>query len=216
VLRTRTAIGLTVAAASLALAQPAAADHGCSAHAEGGKVTHKTKEAHVVEKNDRWYGCAARVGRPYRLPGTDRISSVREFGDGAAPVHIRLSGVFAAYERYTVYPAGAETVTDVYVADLRTGKAVVKQQATTRRHAGYDSEVTDLVLKRNGSVGWIGRFEDPAETWEVLRFSRDGPDRGRATVASGPDIHGKSLTLSADRRKMRWREGGERRSAPLR
>lgn len=219
----RTKVALAVAAAALVLAPPAAAHHGCSAHVGDGKIVKKSREAHIVEKDDHWYGCAARVGRPYRLPGLDRVSSI-EFDDGTVPSHITLSGVFVAYERYTLYPAGGagDTQTDLYVVALRTGKAVVKQESVAPSGAQTeDRDITDLVLKRNGSVGWIGRRqnydENPmVQTYEVQRFSRDGSDPGRAAVDSGDDINGKSLTLSADRERMRWKKDGERRSARLR
>ena len=219
--RTPIALALAVATAGLVLAQPASAHHGCSAHVGDGRIIKKTREAHVVEKDSGWYGCASRVGRPYRLPDLDTPSAI-EFGDGTVPNKIRLSGVFVAYERYTLYTAGqaGDSDTDLYVVDLRTGKAVIKQRAIAPVGDVEDTEIADVVLKRNGSVGWIGRREnfdqdEVAVDYEVLRFSRDGSSRGRATVDAGTKINGRSLTLSADRRKMRWKKAGERHSAPL-
>jgi hypothetical protein len=219
--RTRIALILAVMAASLVAAQPASASHGCSKHAKGGKITHKSKEAHVFEKNDRWYGCAAKVGRPYLLPGLDRVSEGKG-GDGTVPVNVQLAGVFVAYERYTIYPAGGagDTQTDIYVVDLRNGKVVVDQDARAPSGQVEDYDVADLVLKRNGSIGWITEHttfaQYPATTnYEVYRFSRERATAGRALLDSGADIVRDSLTLSADRRTLLWTKGTEARSAPL-
>ena len=215
--RTRIALSLAVTAASLVLAQPASAHHGCSKHARGGKVTHKTKEAHVFEKNDHWYGCATKVGRPKLLPGLDSISAVRDFGDGTGPTYITLSGVFVAYERETVLPAGGagDNQTDLYVVDLRTGKVVVDEDATPPSGVYENRYVTDIALKRNGSVGWISARSYP-QYYEVHRVSRDPAAPGEATVVdAGYDIDPESLALSADRKTMRWTKGGKAQSAPL-
>lgn len=213
--------GVAVAAAALVPAPAASAHHGCSAHARGGKITHKTREAHVLEKRNRWYACAARVGRPFLLPGLDTVSS-REFGDGTVPSHITLSGVFVAYERYTLYPAGGagDTQTDLYVVDLRTGKPVITEEARAPTGKQEDRWVDRIVLKRNGSVGWISThwtFEQhpPVSNFEVHRFSLDPSTHGRVTLDSGGDIDRESLALSSDRRTMTWTKGGEARSAPL-
>ena len=207
----------------LAVAAPASASHGCSKHARGGKVTHKTKEAHVFEKRDRWYGCAARVGRPYALPGLDSISAGREFGDGTVPSHITLAGVFVAYERYTLYPAGGagDTQTDIYVVDLRTGKVVVSQQAADPEPQQESRWVDDLILKRNGSIGWTSTRwtyptgSPPVPTYRVHRYSVDPSAPGRATLDTIAEGDRQSLTLSADRRTMSWTNNGQPRSAPL-
>lgn len=219
--RTRIVLTLAVAAASLVLAQPASAHHGCSKHAKGGKITHKTKESHVFQKRDHWYGCASRVGRPYLLPGLGRVSAA-DFEDGTVPDNLRLAGVFVAYERYTLYPAAGpgDTQTDIYVVDLRSGQVVVDEEARTPTGQQEDRWVNDLVLKRNGSIGWISTHWTYAQNpgvvnYEVHRFSREPSAPGRATVDSGSDIEQQSLELGADRRTMTWTRGGKRRSAPL-
>jgi hypothetical protein len=219
--RTRITLVLAVLAASLVAAQPASAHHGCSKHAKGGKVTHKTKEAHVFEKNNRWWGCAARVKRPYVLPGLDTLDA-RRFEDGTVPNHIKLAGVFVAYERYTLYPAGGagDTQTDLYVVDLRNGKVVVDEEARPPTGQMEDRSVTDLVLKRNGSVAWISDHwtydTNPAVVnYEVHRFSRDPANPGRALLDSGGDIERDSLALAADRKTIVWTKGGQQKSGQL-
>jgi hypothetical protein len=219
--RIRITVTVAVLAAGLVLAQPAAASHGCSKHAKGGKVTHKTKEAHVFEKNNRWYGCAARVKRPYVLPGLDTLEA-RQFSDGTVPNHITLAGVFVAYERYTLLTAGGagDTQTDLYVVDLRNGKVVVDEDARPPTGQQEDRSVTDLVLKRNGSVAWISDHwtyaQHPAVVnYEVHRFSRDPANPGRALLDSGADIERDSLTLGADRKTLSWTKGGQPKSGQL-
>jgi hypothetical protein len=213
---------LVALVATLVLAPSASASHGCSKHAKGGKVTHKTKESHVFEKKNRWWGCTTKTGRPYVLPGLDTITA-REFDDGTVPTHITLSGVFVAYERYTLHPAGGagDTQTDIYVVDLRNGKVVVDEDARPQTETYDDRYVSDLVLKRNGSVGWTSTHwrYPPGSTgvvnYEVHRFSRDPASAGRALLDSGADIDRESLALSADRKTMTWTKGGQTKSAAL-
>ena len=221
---TRARIILALAAAAVAALIPpqaASAGHGCSAHARGGKITHKTKEAHVFQKRDRWYACAAKVGRPFPLPGVSRVS-LGEADDGTVPAHLALSGVFVAYERYTLYPAAGagDTNTDIYVVDLRTGKPVVTEETTASAGREEDRWISRIVLKRNGSVAWTSShytyetYPGPVN-YEVHRFSLDPAAYGRVTLDSGADVDRDSLELSGDRRTVTWTDGGERRSAPL-
>lgn len=213
---------LVALVAILAFAPTASAHHGCSKHAKGGKVTHKTKESHVFEKNNRWYGCTTRTGRPYVLPGLDTLEA-RRFSDGMVPTHITLAGVFVAYERYLLLTAGGagDTQTDIYVVDLRNGKVVVDEDARPKTETHDDRYVSDLVLKRNGSVGWISEhwrhppMNPSVVNYEVHRFSRDPASPGRALLDSGADIERDSLVLGADRRTMTWTKGGATQSGQL-
>ncbi len=208
---TRALVGLAAGIASLALAGPAAA-HPCSAHARGGTVTHKTKEAHVFTKRDRRYACASRIGRAVLLPGLDTLEAQR-FGDGNVAFQITLSGVFVGYGRYTLHPAGGagDTQQDIFVVDLRTGGTVVQQQSTQVMGDGVSNYLERFVLKRNGSVGWIGRHH----TNEVHQVSNAPGSPGRVMLDSGDDIDPQSLRLSSDRRTMTWTKGGVTKSAPL-
>ena len=211
-MRMRTLVTVTAAGiASLVLAAPAAA-HPCSAHARGGEVTHKTKEAHVFTKRDRRYACAAKIGRAVLLPGLDTLEAQR-FGDGNVAFQITLSGVFVGYGRYTLHPAGGggDTQQDIFVVDLRTGKTVVQQRSTETSDDGVSNYLEGFVMKRNGSVGWIGQHH----TYEVHQVSTVPGSPGRVKLDSGDDIDPKSLALSSDRRTMTWTKGGVAKSAPL-
>jgi hypothetical protein len=79
--------------------------------------------------------------------------------------------------------------------DDGTVKAVVKEDATAAIGHREDRWITDIVLKRNGSVGWIGRRQNYDQNpsvadYEVHRFSRDlsstaGPPSTRVTASTG-------------------------------
>ena len=209
----RTTTTVVALLATLALPSAASAGHGCSKHARGGQIVTKTKEAHVYVKGDVYWGCAARTRTPRRLPELDTVSSVRDFGDGRAPVRFTLGGIYVGYGRYTVYPAGGggDTQTDVLMVDLRTGKLAWKVRATLDPNQSRSSYLEALVVKRNGSAGWINEHH----TISVHRFSNSPGSIGRIRLDEGDDIDRESLALSADRTTLMWARGGQPKSAPL-
>lgn len=166
-----------------------------------------------------YYGCLFRTKKVYRL------GQRGDFGDNA--VHrtsLRLAGRFVAYEQDWGSGAGGALNT-ISVRNLRTG-VVVHQAEVSRRGADFGDHVSDVALKRSGSVAWIAQIFDQganrasAEVRAVTRATRkphaagpilDAPQE----LATGPDIGAASLVLSRDATRVRWDQAGEIRTAPL-
>ena len=194
---------LAVLAATGGTAQ-AATTPTCSK--KSGTTVRATKQARVFKKSGRVYACLYRVARD--RPG-------RRFLLGDASVrNVRLAGRFVGYSR--VVDEGAR----VTVKELRRGRIVHNARPLTLS-PGFPV-VTDLVLKRNGSVAWIagatpldlpmappGTPVDRRPNFEVQKADRGG----RALLDQGREIAPASLTLS--RSTFSWTKGGRNYSAQL-
>lgn len=134
--------------------------------------------------------------------------------DGAYPdlheVHVRLEGGLVAYS------TGCSACREGYRFPGRVAVLDVpahRHSYVFRHSEAGDGFATDLVLKPNGSIGWISadRLAD-GRFGHVVRRHDAG---GLADLDSGRTIEPESLTLGADS-TLRWVHGGEERSAPLR
>ena len=191
------------AVAALALAGPAEASHGCGAsRSKGAELVVKTREAVVFTKGPYVYGCLSSAGTVRRL--IDEGGGIRVSGTGAP----QLAGRYVAYA--TFGSAIGDESDRVYVYDLKLGRPFVVESSTA---------VTDIALKRNGSVAWVEvSTVDAGEgdpVFDVRRWS--GVDRqGAVLLDRGPDVGRGSLVLSDDRRTISWTlRDGSVRSAPL-
>ena len=194
---------LAVLAVAGASAQAATAPT-CSK--KSGTTVRATKHARVFTKRGRVYACLYRVARD--RPG-------RRFLLGNASVrNVRLAGRFVAYSR--VVDEGAR----VTVKELRRGR-IVRNARPMTLSPGFPV-VTDLVLKRNGSLAWIagstpldlpmappGTPVDRRPNFEVHKADTGG----RAVLDQGRDIAPASLRLI--RSTVSWTKGGLIRSAQL-
>ncbi|HEX8647053.1 MAG TPA: hypothetical protein VF715_09120 [Thermoleophilaceae bacterium] len=190
---------LTAATALLIGAAPAGARPSCGKARAGGQVLAKTREAVVWGRGPDVFGCHRSVGRARRMP---------ILWDG-------LNG-FQLQGRYVAYAELREEQMDefydvLHVYDLVAGRSKVRV---------LRSPISSLVLKRNGSVGYIETNTNDPDTEddpvsEVHAISNEDGLRD-VTLDTGPRIDPKSLSLSPDRRTMSWTHGGETRSAPLR
>ena len=202
--------------AGLLLAQPAFATHGCpTRNAKGVRVVVQTSDAVVFAKREFRYACIFSQGSTRRLPEIDRVGNFA----GNVGALFTLSGAFVAYESFFVEEAGAERHTDVFVYNIRQGKTIVKETATTNPQPQRDSDVRAIELKRNGSVAWIGeqgsQHPFPPPVYEVHRVSQEPSAPGNVVLESSPDIDPGSLALSSHRRLLFWRSGEAARSALL-
>jgi hypothetical protein len=188
---------------ALATALPAQASHGCSAwRSSGAKLVVKNREAVVFTKRGFVYGCLSSVGTVRRLP--DEGGGIHVSGTEAP----QLSGRYVAFA--TFGSAIGDEFDRLYVYDLRLGRTRLVEGSTA---------ITDIALKRNGSVAWIeASTVDPGgdqPVWDVRRWS--AVDRqGAVLLDRGADIGRGSLVLSEDRLTVSWtRNNGPVRSAPL-
>lgn len=199
--------------ATLALVgAPSEATHGCKLR--GAKVLTRSKHAVVFKKSRRssdpadTYGCLFRVGT---------IHGLGDQADASGEVVIQRAKLGGRYVAYELDRTGgvSEGEDRVRLLDLRTGRTKVDEPATRR---AVSNGVESFVLKRNGSVAWIGRDSDPLgqspSNFEVHAVA-DGEGTGNQTLDSGQNIDANSLALSGDRRRLLWTNRGKRTSAPL-
>ena len=170
------AAGLT--AAFVAAAGGPAEARRATACAKVGTTVTATKYARVFRQRGRTHACRYRTGRRFLLGG-DTVHNVR------------LAGRYVGYSRAVTGAAGRK----ITVRELRRGRVVHDARAA----ALPPSLITDLRLKRNGSVAWIAQITpldaplhpygmgDPRPNYEVRKADRAGKallDRGRE-VAPG-------------------------------
>jgi hypothetical protein len=131
-------------------------------------------------------------------------------------VGARLAGVFVAYR--LVYDTGPDPYSEMVVKSLLTSDTL--SSFPKPEESDSSSTVASFVVKRNGSIAWIG-VGHPSGEQGVWKVDADDdwlePEMPRLD-ASPPAIDTRSIRLSADRRRVMWRRAGESayRSAPLR
>jgi hypothetical protein len=172
------------------------------------QIQNRTSEAIVFAKLKTYrqgtlattYACRLRRGAPTVRLDRPTVDSVLD------PV---LAGAFVGFKR--VHRVTGSGVSTVSVVDLRTGEPHHELAAT---ESDEPSQVRALVLKRNGSVAWIGETEkNVTEVWR-LQNGRPGVPVDKLDT-SPPRIEPLSLRLSSDRRTVRWTKGGQAASAPI-
>ena len=150
------------------------------------------------------YGCLRSVGRRIRLD--DPEAGI----EGEQIERVRLAGQWVAFTGEFLYAPGDNAAAFVVVVNLRRQRRVDVELGSVP-----GVFYTDLVVTRRGSVAWI---DQPGRRAEV-RVCERGRCLGRRdlltrTIASGTRIAPDSLEHSGSR--LRWRDGGRVRSAPLR
>jgi hypothetical protein len=187
----------------------AGASGGPCAVPRGYFVLKKTHRAVVMVRDEgpqRVYGCMFKVDRRVRLA---------DFSP-----RYPLAGRYVAYREVSEDPV-AGTHYDVFVVDLRRGRTKRVHPAFTNRTADdgtVNSTITDIVLKRNGSVAWIScQTRDPnAEfcfrngPFQVWRLDR----RHAKKLDSSAKVRRRSLRREGSR--ISWQHGAATRSASLR
>ena len=185
--------------ALLAAAAPAGAvepDNRCLRYAERYIQREQTRDGLIFHKNDQtgavYYGCLFSQERARRLPTPGASGGLRIF-------EIALDG------RYVAYDVDTATAPDrVIVFDIRQNAAKVNEPAGS----GPEAIVEGLVVKKNGTVGWIGGGD--AGLWEVWRYTDT-----KTLLESGSDIVRNSIGKSRDDRAIYWQNGLEARTAPF-
>lgn len=176
----------------------------------GARVIKKTREAVVIQRRDgRVYGCYFRSGRFTRVP--------------ADVPGYTLAGPYVAYSLQSFDPDGTEFLL-LIVRDLRTGRdhhSPAIYTAPQYPDGEGPGAISDITLKRNGSVAWISCLAsdpnrtrcyppDPQAPYEVWRADR----RGRKLLERSSTIRLHSLSRKAS--TITWRSDGMTRSAALR
>jgi hypothetical protein len=120
----------------------------------------------------------------------------------------RLAEKFVGFETETADPTGGESDASVQVFNLKTGKRVASELVGDN-NATFHS-VTALVVKANGSFGWI---EAATAASQVNRRVKARDKSGLRLLDDGTDIRPDSLALAGS--TLYWTRGGAPRSASL-
>lgn len=162
----------------------------------------------------------------YGHPGSFKIAEHRipepTEGWGGGAFHVTLDGSMVAYEKWktsaTRYYQEGEPLWStwrVIVRDARTGRIVravptgTAQPAEPWFHFVGDGKATMIVLKGDGSVGWITDTEQENNRYEVHAADHNGS----RVLATGDDIDPNSLALAGS--TLYWTQEGKPMSARL-
>jgi hypothetical protein len=194
-----------VATTTAALSATGASAGVTACASAGSRTVYKNAEGRFFAKQGHYYSCSYRYGKKFRLAesgfrGEDRYGPFR--------IHSR-------YAAYTYRPScGACESQGAYVLvqDLITGRHRYFVGALGGRPVepadGISQRVTDLELKRNGSVAWIAQQTDastqPARTRIQVR-ARD--TKGGRRLDEGAAIRLRSLAL--DGSALSWQRRNE-------
>jgi len=126
---------------------------------------------------------------------------------------VRLAGHFAAVVS-VVEDYGR--LAGITVHDLRTGRSVYRWEVGAGiAGVADDADITDVVLRVNGSVAFIEGVGGPAAGQPPKRLIvRRHDTRGSAILEDSQTIGASSLSLTG--RQVRWTSGGSPREATLR
>jgi hypothetical protein len=202
---------VAVAVASLGLAAPASANHQYRSTA-----TCNGRPVKKVQFLDRSSEAAVFLKRRTRENGT--VASVAYACLRRAPIrrlgnHIRyavLAGRFVAVR--STFVSEFNSSSGLHVMDLSTGKFVTNARGMPTSPEDEDTHVLKIVLKRNGSVAWVGS-NNVASQFAIWKVDRTGS--GPQQLDAGPRIDRLSLRLRADRTAVVWTNDGETRSGPI-
>jgi hypothetical protein len=151
------------------------------------------------------YGCAAGVGRTYRLGQRPTCNGAPRI----APVVV--TGTLAGYgsERCGVDTGSAEVV----VRRLTDGKTLTRLPATTTSVGGeFYQSVTALVLTGDGAVAWIAVNRSIIRSRVAIEVHKHDAT-GSALLDSGAGIQTASLRRRGS--ELTWRHGAQLRHARL-
>jgi hypothetical protein len=140
----------------------------------------------------------------------------------ASSAFYELAGRYVAYSRAEFDPDGTDHY-QLIVRDLRTGgyrhhPGIYKEPGVDRNNS--DAGVTDVTLRKNGSVAWISCLASDTNGLHCYRPDADYPyqvwrldTRGLKKLDESAAIAKRSLERSV--RKISWRDGGETKTATL-
>ena len=174
----------------------------------GRSIVYNNPRDKVYEGAGRVYACRGPRGRPHT------INQRGEWGYNGLDSFV-LAGPFVAFEEDWGSAAGGAAY-DVVVRDIRTGRIAV-DASVSERGGDVDDQAEVILLKRNGSVGWLATTGPPDDidnhlTREVHIADRDGI----RLLDQDTAIAENSLRMSRDRRSISWRHGETLRSASFR
>jgi hypothetical protein len=211
-------VAVLAPAACASAHKPASSGSGTSAAAagagclrSGGRTLAADRSARVFSMRGYVYACVNATGRSVRLGGAGFCNR-----PAARVAPVGLAGNVVAYGLQT---CGVDTAQSaVVVRDLGSDRRLADLPASTLplRPESFVS-VRSLVLRSDGSVGWIAAVDSIVggahTSYEVHRFSGGAG----ALLDAGASIDPSSLRLAGGRLsgRLTWRDGSVVRSSPL-
>jgi hypothetical protein len=152
---------------------------------------------------DRVYLCSYRTGRRTPIGWDDCFN--------AAEVQLtRFSRRFLAVDTFSCGPGGTASALDL--RRTRDGRRV-RRVAAAPSAPGSLADVTDLVLRGNGTMAWIVERRDSPTAPPRYELRRSGSGASSSVLAQGVDIAPGSLALAGS--TLYWTQAGTAHSAPL-
>jgi hypothetical protein len=202
---------LLVPALAAAPASDAAGSKRCKALAGKKKILVKGPDSMVVSRGNAddytltYYGCLYVKPRLVKLP--DQNGGDSEFFD-----QFTLKGKYLAYGHVNVEEAAAHTPGWIELVDLERRRRIFKHDAFPDDAIEEDSGVTQILLRADGALAWIGYLSGARDTYSVQTVLPGQP--APAEVDRGQDIGKRSLRRAVgDSNAFSWVRGGTRMTA---
>jgi hypothetical protein len=208
-------LGLVVCGLLLAPSSASAGidrNNSCVRFAERYDVEQQTKFevlfSKVVQGDRFFYGCAFSSQHARRLPGQSCCETDVAGG-------FQLQGRYVAYRSLNQEAAATRANDTLYVYDVKLGQIKVQEPAVPPVNTSNSTLISNIVVKANGSVAWIGGLQTgPGQTdYQVQTEDSTGTDP--VTVDHGDDIAPGSLGKASDGLSIYWIRGGIAKNAPL-
>ena len=152
---------------------------------------------------DRVYLCSYATGRRTPIGWDDCFN--------AAEVQLtRFSRRFLAADTFSCGPGGTASTLDL--RRTRDGRRV-RRVAAAPSAPGSLADVTDLVLRGDGTMAWIVELRDSAAAPPRYELRSSGSGASSSVLAQGVDIAPGSLALAGS--TLYWTQAGAPQSAPL-
>ena len=206
--------GALLLAASVASGVSASNEYDQAIHC-GAKTVHdaqllKQNREAVVFRKHRTSPSGRKVSVAYAcLRDADPIRRLKRSEFTRSALDPRLAGHYVAFrEIIEQNEVGGEQ--SIAVLNIETGRLKVEQDAAV--NGAEDSWLYSFVVKRNGSVAWVGLREQG----DQLLLKVDSRTAGQPQqLDSGSDFHLHPLRLNNDKTRVVWIKQGNQHSAPL-
>jgi hypothetical protein len=214
-------VALVVAAPAQALGSAgvgsaASKSKRCRALAPKARVVVRGPDSLVFVRGKRdnftqtFYACLYAKPRLYKIPGQNG-------GDTERFARFTLSGRYVAYEHVNVEEASNFYPGYIELVDVRKRKRIFQHDAfpltIDEENAGAVTGLTQILLREDGAVAWIGR-EENSKRYSVQTALRT--QKNPAEVDRGRDVGPHSLRRGVDEAGgFSWTRGGERKTAPF-
>jgi hypothetical protein len=164
----------------------------------GGRVFYRR-----TREPDRVYLCSYATGRRTPIGWDDCFN--------AAEVQLtRFSRRFLAVDTFSCGPGGTASTLDL--RRTRDGRRI-RRVAAAPSVPGSLADVTDLVLRGDGTMAWIVELRDSPTSPPRYELRRSASGSSSSVLAQGSDLAPGSLALAGS--TLYWTQAGTPRSAPL-